>query len=483
MTSSLRHDYKNIKPVDKTGQISRPRLSAFSQKFAPKLGQGYFHLSLAFVGVALIAVAMLGHGKTADVHSKHSAKTGIDSSSSWLREQPLMLPKATLAGAVDAVIATDIDAGTKQAHLQLKISRGDTLGDLFKKHELDYNDLHTLLSMPDIRPHLTRVQPGDIVDVLHEHGRLLSLTRVVSESQRLQVSRNTDSELVAQLQDLPLERRQRHAIGTVDSSLFLSGKEAGLSDRTVMNLAGVFAWDIDFILDIRKGDQFSVIYEEIWRDGEHLRDGDIVAAEFVNQGESFRAARYEDPEGRISYFAPDGRSVRKAFLRAPLPFTPRVTSNFNPRRLHPIKKVRRPHRGVDYGASTGTRILAAGDGKIAFRGWKGGYGNTIIVEHGGNISTLYAHMSKFKSSVKNGSRVRQGDTIGYVGATGYATGPHLHYEYRINGVHKNPRTVKLPEAKPIAPEFREHFEAQIAPLMARLDTFSRSQSQQLVAAR
>ncbi len=218
-----------------------------------------------------------------------------------------------------------------------------------------------------------------------------------------------------------------------------------------------------------------MIYEEIWQDGRHLRDGNILAARFVNRGDAFEALRYTDPDGNQGYFTPDGVNVKKAFLRAPIKFTPRVTSNFNPRRMHPVHNRVRPHRGVDYGAPTGTPILAAGDGKVIFRGRKGGYGNTIILQHGGNITTLYAHMSKFNGKARSGSRVRQGQVIGYVGATGTVTARHLHYEYRVNGVHRNPRTVPLPKAKPIPEKFAADFRKSARPLIAQLNVVSRDE--------
>ncbi|MGI9329730.1 MAG: M23 family metallopeptidase, partial [Gammaproteobacteria bacterium] len=215
------------------------------------------------------------------------------------------------------------------------------------------------------------------------------------------------------------------------------------------------------------GDQFQIIYDELWRDGERLGDGEILAAEFINQGESFRAIRYEDPQGRVDYYTPDGHSVRKAFVRAPLSFS-RISSNFNPKRRHPKLNTIRAHKGVDYAAPTGTPVKAAGDGKVIHRGVKGGYGKTVILQHGGNITTLYAHLSRY-GKFRNGTRVRQGQIIGYVGSTGLATGPHLHYEYRTNGVHRNPRTVKLPDAEPINPEYLPEFRAIASDLLEQLE--------------
>jgi murein DD-endopeptidase MepM/ murein hydrolase activator NlpD len=247
-----------------------------------------------------------------------------------------------------------------------------------------------------------------------------------------------------------------------------------MPDKLIMNLAGIFAWDIDFVLDIRRGDDYFILFEEIYQDGKYVTDGEIVAAEFNNNGRTFRAVRYKDQGGNSDYFTPDGRSVRKAFIRAPVDFT-RISSSFNPRRKHPILNTIRAHRGVDYAAPRGTPIKAAGDGKVVFRGRKGGYGNAVILQHGGNISTLYGHMSSFAKSSKLGQRVKQGQTIGYVGSTGLATASHLHYEYRINGVHRNPRTVQLPQAAPIKDEYRQDFLSAAAPILEELDQYKRTQ--------
>ena len=205
-----------------------------------------------------------------------------------------------------------------------------------------------------------------------------------------------------------------------------------------MRLANdIFGWKIDFALEIQPGDSFDIVYEQKYRDGQYIGDGRILAADFMNEGKQHRAVYFESADGKISdYFGPDGRSMRRQFLRAPLDFT-RISSNFNPSRRHPILNTIRAHKGVDYAAPTGTVIKAAGEGRVAFVGTKGGYGRVVILEHGAGISTLYGHMSRFGKGLRNGQRVTQGDTIGYVGSSGAATGPHLHYEYRLNGVHKN----------------------------------------------
>ncbi|NNF52325.1 MAG: peptidoglycan DD-metalloendopeptidase family protein [Gammaproteobacteria bacterium] len=310
------------------------------------------------------------------------------------------------------------------------------------------------------------LRPGDVIELRHEEGRILELRRPISETLELLFTRNGKG-FSAEFVSLPIEVRTRHARAQISSSLFMAALDAGLSEQLTMNLAGIFAWDVDFVLDIRSGDSFTVIYQQLWQDGEFLRDGEILAAEFVNDKNIYRAIRYEDPNGEVGYFTPDALNMRKAFLRAPVDFS-RVSSRFNPRRLHPVYKKVRAHKGVDYAAPTGTPIRAAGDGKIIFRGRKGGYGNAVILQHGGNITTLYAHMSRF-AKPRTGARVKQGQIIGYVGKTGTATASHLHYEYRINGIHRNPRTVELPQAEPVPRSFRDDFVTRASPLLAQLD--------------
>jgi murein DD-endopeptidase MepM/ murein hydrolase activator NlpD len=350
--------------------------------------------------------------------------------------------------------------------LTMRVRPGDSLDRLFRRNDLHLADLAELMQLDVAKKHLRLVKPGDEIEVRHVEGRILQFDKPISLSEALSIKK-VDAQFNAAVVMRELELRPARTTGTIDSSLFLAAADAGISDRTIMNLAGIFAWDVDFMLDIREGDQFALIYEEIWQDGERLADGDILAAEFVNQGESFRAVRYKDASGRVDYYSPNGRSIRKAFIRAPLSFS-RISSNFNPNRRHPKLNTIRAHRGVDYAAPTGTPIKAAGDGKIIHRGRKGGYGNTVILQHGGNITTLYAHLSRF-GKARHGSRVRQGQVIGYVGATGLATGPHLHYEYRRNGVHMNPRTVKLPDAEPINPDYLADFKNASEILLRQLE--------------
>nr|WP_240902053.1 peptidoglycan DD-metalloendopeptidase family protein [Wenzhouxiangella sp. XN24] len=349
--------------------------------------------------------------------------------------------------------------------VSLEVKSGDSLDRLFRRHELSVGDLHRLLALEEVAPHLKRIQPGDTIEVAHDGPAILSLTRRITEDRSLLVEAG-EAGFVASFLEHPVEIRRARATGRITSSFYAAGLAAGLSDGTIMRLAGIYAWDIDFALDIRGEDWFAVVYEEIWQDGEKLRDGEIVAAEFNNRGRSYRAVRFPDEDGRASYYTPEGDNMRKAFLRAPVDFT-RVSSNFNPNRLHPILKTRRPHQGVDYAARIGTPIMAAGDGRVLSAGTKGGYGRTVVLQHGDNVTTLYAHMSRI--AVRGGQRVKQGDIIGYVGMTGLATAPHLHYEYRVNGVHKNPRTVDLPKAEPVPAARREAFAAATRPLVAELE--------------
>ncbi len=357
--------------------------------------------------------------------------------------------------------------------LVLTVGRGDTMEKLFRKNKLSLGQLMTIAQLDEAKRLFRKIKPGDVFEVTHDEGQLLSMYSKLNLTSALKIEKD-ESNFVAKVVDRPVETRKRHAYGVIDTSLFESAAEAGLSDKVIMNVAGIFAWDVDFVLDIRSGDNYYIQFEEIWQDGEFVTDGEIIAAEFNNNGRSIQAIRFKDKNDRSDYFTPEGNSVRKAFIRNPVDFT-RISSNFNPNRRHPILNTIRAHRGVDYAAPRGTPIKASGDGKVIFRGTKSGYGKAVILQHGGNITTLYAHMSGYAAKARLGARVRQGQTIGYVGATGLATANHLHYEYRINGVHRNPRTVSLPDAKPIAEEYRERFLATAKPIIRELEQFKRTQ--------
>ncbi len=391
-----------------------------------------------------------------------TANDGADLSTPALVVEPAIYTGEPLVWALEPEYET----------LTLTIRSGDTLDQLFRKHQLDIGHLVTIARLDEARQQFRKIKPGDVFEITHDDGQVISMYSELNLTSALRVERQ-EAGFTAKVVDRPIETRKRHAYGVIENSLYESAAAAGLSDKVIMNIAGIFAWDIDFVLDIRSGDNYYVQYEEIWQDGEFVTDGEIVVAEFNNNGRRSQAIRFIDDSGRSDYFTPDGHSVRKAFLRSPVDF--RVSSSFNPNRRHPVLKTVRPHRGVDYAAPRGTPIKAAGDGKVIFRGVKSGYGNAVILQHGGNITTLYAHMSGFAAKARLGKRVRQGQTIGFVGKTGLVTGVHLHYEYRLNGVPRNPRIVKLPQADPIASKYRQRFLASAGPLLEELERFKNTQ--------
>ncbi|THB72731.1 MAG: LysM peptidoglycan-binding domain-containing protein [Gammaproteobacteria bacterium] len=353
-----------------------------------------------------------------------------------------------------------------------KVRKGDTLSSIFKRAKISAKELMLLTKVKHAK-HLRKIFPGDkLVIQKTTDGKLGHLHKRIDISQTLVIDLK-DDKFVSDIGVDKLDIRFNRISSVIDSSLYLSAKSAGLDDNTIMDLANIFGWDVDFALDIRRGDSFAIIFEEIYRNGELIKNGNIVAAEFVNRGNRFVALRYTDPKGNTSYFTPEGKSMKKAFLRAPVDFR-RISSHFKKQRWHPVLGKKRPHRGVDYAASIGTPIKASGDGKIIFRGWKGGYGRTVILKHGSKYTTLYGHMSKYRGGLKTGSRVKQGQIIGYVGKSGLATGPHLHYEFRVNGLHRNPVTVKLPDSAPIAKSYRKDFKSKTANVLAELNTYSKT---------
>ncbi len=255
--------------------------------------------------------------------------------------------------------------------------------------------------------------------------------------------------------------------GTINASLSIAGQKAGLSNDLILQLTNIFAWDIDFATNLHQGDQFTFVYEQT-RAGNNSSDYQIIAAEFVNQGRILTAIRYQDQEGHVNYYSPEGRPMRKAFLSTPVDFV-RISSGFDMHRNHPILNRIRAHKGIDYAARTGTPVKSAGDGEIIFCGSKGGYGQVMIVKHGEHYETVYAHLSDFKQGLVSGDLVKQGDVIGYVGQTGLATGPHLHYEFRVDGVHRNPETLNLAQSLPLHAEVLADFKAQTRPSLAQLN--------------
>ena len=366
-----------------------------------------------------------------------------------------------------AVPSAPHEASLGFSTIDVVVNRNDTMDRLFRRLELNLGDLATLRNLPELRSQVDRLKPGELLRFTHRDGELVGLERKLSDSETLKVTRDA-SGFITDVLENPLEVRTRTASATIQNSLFQAAADAQLSDRVAFDLAEIFQYDIDFVLDIQQGDRFTVIYEEVLQDGVPLRIGNILAAKFVNDGREYRAVRYVDEAGHGQYFSPEGKSLRKAFIRAPVQFS-RVSSRFNPSRRHPVLNRIRAHKGVDYAAPVGTPVRAAGEGRVRFAGKQGGYGNVIELEHGSGVVTVYGHLSRFASKLHRGQHVDLAQVIGFVGQTGLATGPHLHYEYRIRGVHKNPQTVPLPDAEPIPDSERDSFFVATASLVNSLD--------------
>lgn len=454
--TGIKHDYK---PQATSGSRNRSpgvRIPGFLRRLAHRPTH---HQLVGLAGAAMGAAILI---------TSLNAFSGPDRGAYPLTDDrrlvSLPLPAVSLAGPM----ALDPQPPRAENGRTLEVRPGESLARLFDRNDLDRGDLHAIMELGGETTSLARLMPGESLRVRSdEEGNVLALSRRLDEDRILHVQRDGDR-FEQRIETLPTQRRVQIANGRIDRSLYQDARDAGLSDNLIMNLASIFQWDIDFVLDIRRGDEFVVIYEELHRDGDKLRDGNILAAEIINRGDRIQAVRYTDPSGHTDYYAPNGDSMRRTFLRAPLDYM-RISSGFNPNRRHPVLNRIRAHRGVDYAAPQGTPIRAAGEGRIVRRGRRGGFGNAVQIQHGERYSTLYAHMASFARGHRVGSRVEQGEVIGYVGQSGLATGPHLHYEFLVDGVHRNPVTVDFPSADPVAAEYREHFASSTAPLIAHLD--------------
>lgn len=362
---------------------------------------------------------------------------------------------------------------------QTAIRSGDSMARLFKRLGFSPTDLHEIISIGKETTVLKKIKPGKKLEYARDKDKALIAIRYPIDRLNTLTVRKSNNVWSAAVVTKSVEIRQAIARGSIDSSLFLAGKQAGLTDAMVMELAGIFGWDIDFILDIREGDQFTAIYEEKYVEGEKIGNGNILAAEFINQGKSFRAVRYTDSSNHSEYYTPEGLSMRKAFLRAPVDFS-YISSSFKPRRFHPILKRVQAHNGVDYRAPKGTPVKASGDGKVIVSAYSKYNGHHVFVQHGQKYITKYLHFTKRK--VRRGQRVKQGQVIGYVGATGLAEAPHLHYEFLVNGVHRNPRTIKLPDAEPINSKEKIQFLRVTKILVSQLVTQSQIYNENLLTA-
>lgn len=345
------------------------------------------------------------------------------------------------------------------------VEPGQTLGAIFEQMGVPASTMYRILEQPGAHQALTRLRPGaQLAFDLPEDGALRMFRYDRNDSERVELAFDGDTvrELVI---ERPIETHIVAASGSIDSSLYAAARKAGLAPGAIVAMTDrIFQYDIDFDRDTKPGDRFSVVYQETWREGERIGSGEVLAASFTTRGKTYTGLRFER-DGKAEYFDLDGRPLKKSFIRMPIPYA-RLSSRYGARR-HPVLGKVRMHAGVDYAASTGTPIMAAGDARVQFAGWKGGYGRTVVLDHGRGYTTLYAHMSRF-GKYKAGQRVPQGAVIGYVGTSGLSTGPHLHYEFRVNGAHRNPLSVTMPPPEPLKGAALAAFRAQTAPVLAQL---------------
>ena len=374
--------------------------------------------------------------------------------------------KASVANA--AISEQEHEAAIDNGQHTITVANGDTLSTVFSRVGLSAIALHEVLKSSKDAKQFSRLKVGQTLAFqLSQDGQLESLRTKLSDLESLSLTKS-ESGFTFKRELVKPDVRNAYARGVINSSLFLSAKRAGLSHGLTMDLANIFGYDIDFALDIREGDEFELIYEEKVVNDKRVGTGDILSARFTNRGKTFTAVRYTNKQGNTSYYSADGNSMRKAFIRTPVDFA-RISSRFSMGRRHPVLNKIRAHKGVDYAAPRGTPIKAAGDGKITLAGRHGGYGNAVIIQHGQRYRTLYAHMNGFAKGIRSGNSVKQGQIIGYIGTTGLSTGPHLHYEFQVNGVHVDPLSLKLPMADPIAKNEKARFMQLSTPLMAQMD--------------
>lgn len=391
---------------------------------------------------------------------------GFSGPAAATNQASLSAPRTTLALALPVLPTMRHHRGVADTWQMVTVESGQTLGQMFEQLGLAASDMHRLLEQPDARQALTRLRPGAVIGFdIPADGQLRALRYDRDDTHRVELALVGDK-VDERVIERPTTTRTVVVSGEVGRSLFWSARKLGLSGGAINQLTDdIFKYDIDFSSDVAASDRFSVVVDQVWREGELIRTGDIQAATFSVRGKPHSAFRFEH-DGKAEYFTADGTPLKKAFIRMPIQYT-RISSGFSKARKHPILGRVRAHQGVDFAARTGTPIMAAGNARVAFVGWKGGYGRTVILDHGRGYTTLYGHMSRFgKEHV--GQRIAQGSLIGYVGASGLATGPHLHYEFRVNGVHRNPLSVTMPPPEPLRGVALTRFRAQTSQAMARI---------------
>jgi murein DD-endopeptidase MepM/ murein hydrolase activator NlpD len=380
---------------------------------------------------------------------------------------------ANFDSAIQDAVSDSLPVPASSDWVTVTVKPGQTISSILEAQGMSKDEWLELMALGKATAGLKTLRAGDKLSLrMDSEDSLEELSYEIDQTHTLQVRRINDK-LEALTLEAELEHRTAQAVGVIDSSLFAAGLKAGLSHRMVMAFAALFNYDVDFALGLRDGDRFAVVYDTVYKkNGEKLRDGDIIAAEFVNQGRTYRAMRYVNADGTVAYYTPDGQSLRKAFIRTPVDFA-RISSSFNLARRHPILNIIRAHKGVDYAAAIGTPVKATADGRVEFKGVKHGYGNVVMLKHGSQYETVYAHLSRFREGLREGMPVRQGQVIAYVGMTGLATAPHLHYEFRVNGVHKNPVTVALPRANPLSRTQLAKWRADNAQVIAQIDALGK----------
>jgi murein DD-endopeptidase MepM/ murein hydrolase activator NlpD len=363
--------------------------------------------------------------------------------------------------------AAVVPAGEPHFWREETIRRGDTLASVLARLQVSESSLHAYLRQSKDAKPLFQLAPGRGLQALTtESGSLITLRYRTGTGKELLVARSEEAySAKSQAVDPELQLVMKSA--TISGSLFTAMDDSDVPDAIANQLLKIFSGDIDFHKDTRRGDRFAVVYEAHYLNGALVRTGRLLAAEFVSRGKSYQAVWFEGEPGKGAYFTPEGKSVRKSYLRTPIEFS-RISSGFSEARLHPVLQTMRAHKGVDYAAPMGTRVLASSDGTVEFVGQQSGYGNVVIIEHRDNVSTLYAHLAGYEAGLQKGQRVEQGEVIGYVGMTGLATGPHLHYEFRVNGEHQDPLDGSIPQGLPLTPQLRAAFEEKAQPLAERL---------------
>lgn len=374
----------------------------------------------------------------------------------------------TTVQSVDLPAPVSADGGAFDFWREERIRSGDNLQSLLARMGVAGEEVQSVLAERSQISKLGKLMPGrTVLARVTVTGRLLLFRYMADDAKLISIER-AEGRFVIGEQSIQLEPTLVMRSGIITHSLFGATDDANVPDTIASEMAEVFSGEIDFHRDLRKGDRFSVVYEAYLHEGRLIKTGRLMAAEFINDGRTVQALNFIDPSGNSGYYAPDGRSLKRAFLKSPLPFT-RITSGFSNSRYHPVLNEWRAHRGIDYGAATGTPVRAVSDASVKFVGKQRGYGNLVILDHASPYSTAYGHLSRFGAGLRQGARVRQGQVIGYVGMTGLASGPHLHYEFRINNVQKNPLAMKLPSATPLDNRHKPKFLAESAPLMQRLN--------------